>query len=332
MFRLIRYAILGALAFVVATWISESRGDAGIDRIEVTDPVSRKSAPTIVWYPTDTPAASVTLGPYTFNAARGAPPNGTARGLIVISHGSGGSGLAHVETALALVEAGYVVASPRHPGDNFADLLDQSTWKVFAGRPRTLSAVIDNVQADPRFAQSLNGKPVGAMGHSMGGYSVLALVGLVPDLLVLGAFCREHTRDTYCAIGAASPSAGERDKPLDGLADPRIASAVVMAPATALFKDDAFRAVSVPMRLYVVGQDAIVHPDLHAERFRDDFPPQVEYVRDEAAGHLAFTTLLPPEFESRIPAFLHDPPGFDRQPFLDRLNKEVVSFFERTLR
>jgi hypothetical protein len=27
MFRLIRYVILAALAFVVATWISESRGD-----------------------------------------------------------------------------------------------------------------------------------------------------------------------------------------------------------------------------------------------------------------------------------------------------------------
>ena len=27
MFRLIRYVILGAVAFAVATWISESRGD-----------------------------------------------------------------------------------------------------------------------------------------------------------------------------------------------------------------------------------------------------------------------------------------------------------------
>jgi hypothetical protein len=34
MFRLIRYVILAALAFVVATWISESRGDMPVSPIK----------------------------------------------------------------------------------------------------------------------------------------------------------------------------------------------------------------------------------------------------------------------------------------------------------
>lgn len=38
MFRLIRYAFLGVLAFLVATWISESRGDIPVPLDKTTTP------------------------------------------------------------------------------------------------------------------------------------------------------------------------------------------------------------------------------------------------------------------------------------------------------
>lgn len=38
MFRLIRYAILGALAYFAATWISESRGDIPVPLDKTTTP------------------------------------------------------------------------------------------------------------------------------------------------------------------------------------------------------------------------------------------------------------------------------------------------------
>ncbi len=332
MFRLIRYAILGAIAFLAATWISESRGDVGIERVSVTDPVSGKLAPTALWYPTSTPPRVLTFGPYTFSAARGAAPDKNLKGLIVFSHGSGGGSFGQLDTALELARAGFVVAAPFHPGDNFEDLSAQGAWETYAGRPKTLSAAIDKIKSDPRFADALADKPVGALGLSMGGYTVLALAGAEPSLARMGTFCARYTTDTACRIGIARPSAGQRDKPLAGLADARISAVVVMAPLTAVFAEDGFADITIPVRLYVAGQDGILDPDLHGERFRAHFPAKLEYVRDEAAGHLSYLTPLPPEIERRLPAFLQDPPGFERRPFLDRVNREVVSFFTRTMR
>lgn len=333
MFRLIRFVIFAAVAFAVAAWISsQAQADAGVERGIVIDPVSGARAPTAILYPTAAVADTVTLGPYRVRAVPGAPPASDAKGLIVVSHGAGGGPLGHVATAVALAEAGFVVAAPQHPGDNFSDFSRQGSWEVYAGRPRTLSAVIDALLDDPRFAEILDGKPVGAMGLSMGGYTVLALAGASPSLSRLGEFCARNRSDAACQLGIARPSAVERDKALDGLADPRLAAAIVMSPATAMFATDGFSDIAIPLRFYVAGQDAIVHPDLHAEPFRDHFPPAFEYVRVEAAGHLSFATPIPQPLMQTLPSFLQNPEGFDWQAFSESVNGEIVEFFERTLR
>lgn len=333
MFRLIRLVILAAIAFALAVWISgAAQAGAGIDRLVVVDPVSGERAPTFVFYPTAADAETLTFGPYRFRAARGAKPADSARGLILVSHGAGGGALAQVSTAVALAEAGFVVAAPRHPGDNFTDFIRQGTWQVYAGRPKTLSAVIDALAADARFADMLDGSPVGAMGLSMGGYTVLALAGAAPDLARLGAFCDRNPSDAACELGIARPSAGARDRPLDGLADPRLAAAVAMAPATAMFAIDGFAGIAIPLRFYVAGRDAIVHPDRHAEPFRRHFPPTFEYVRFAEAGHLSFATPLPRPVMQTLPRFLQNPDGFDWPAFSESIDGEIVEFFERTLR
>jgi predicted dienelactone hydrolase len=40
---------------------------------------------------------------------------------VVISHGNGGDDLTHIDTAMALANAGYVVAALTHTGDNPRD-------------------------------------------------------------------------------------------------------------------------------------------------------------------------------------------------------------------
>ncbi|MDG2269855.1 MAG: hypothetical protein P8M28_05505, partial [Alphaproteobacteria bacterium] len=83
---------------------------------------------------------------------------------------------------------------------------------------------------------------------------------------------------------------------------------------------------------YVAGQDGIVHPDQHAERFRNFFAPDIEYVRVEAAGHLSFTTPLPKAITWAMPSFLRDRKGFDRETFLKNWNRDIVAYFEKNLR
>ena len=80
------------------------------------------------------------------------------RGLIVLSHGTGGTELGHGRLAEALAARGYLVAALRHPGDNWQDqsLRTQRAEQYFDERPRQVSRVIDTLLADaawtPRIA------------------------------------------------------------------------------------------------------------------------------------------------------------------------------------
>ena len=94
-----------------------------------------------IWSPSNAMPAPVPMGRITQTVAINGAIEGKALPLIGISHGTGGSFLGHYDTAIALAEAGYVVAAVTHTGDNYAD---QSRSVFIMERPRHISRVIDN--------------------------------------------------------------------------------------------------------------------------------------------------------------------------------------------
>lgn len=88
---------------------------------QITIPVSSSNPaaiPVALYYPTQMPARAFPMGPSTVRVAIGATPDAKVKGLIIISHGTGGSELGHTSLAEALARHGYLVAALRHPGDN----------------------------------------------------------------------------------------------------------------------------------------------------------------------------------------------------------------------
>lgn len=116
-----------------------------------------------MFYASSAPSAPLTRGPFSLNAAWKGELIAANRRLIVFSHGSGGAPWPLADLARTLVEAGYVVAMPEHVGDNYHDMHLQgpAPWKR---RPAEVSAAIDAVAADARFASALDTKNVGVFG------------------------------------------------------------------------------------------------------------------------------------------------------------------------
>ena len=85
------------------------------------------------------------MGPFTAHVAMRAAPDAQVKGLIVLSHGTGGTEVGHTSLAEALARDGYLVAALRHPGDNWQDssLLSKSAARYFTERPQQASRVID---------------------------------------------------------------------------------------------------------------------------------------------------------------------------------------------
>src|ERR1700733_1527235 len=111
----IAIATLGALIMAATPALA-----VGFEQAVVPDP---DGAPLDVgiWYPSDAPASSQRLGLFQQTVATGAAVAGRGLPLVVMSHGTGGSFEGHYDTALALAEAGFVVAAVPHTGDNYGD-------------------------------------------------------------------------------------------------------------------------------------------------------------------------------------------------------------------
>lgn len=91
-----------------------------IQYLASTDSLS-KTIPVTVWYPTEVDPISSKFGSYEMLVAQEAEIATGEYGLVVISHGWGGSHLGHQSIAQYLAANGYIVASLLHPNNNYSD-------------------------------------------------------------------------------------------------------------------------------------------------------------------------------------------------------------------
>src|SRR4029450_8810404 len=163
---------------VVTVYYPSSRGArAGEAAVGLTEIAGKEGDGVVtVYYPSSSGAQTVKHGLFSFQLAwHGAPRRGNGR-LIVISHGSGGAPWVHADLARALVEHGFVVAMPRHRGDNYEDHSTPGP-EGWQRRPGEVSRAIDAVGQDRRFGPLLTLDKVGMYGFSAGGHTALTLAG-----------------------------------------------------------------------------------------------------------------------------------------------------------
>jgi predicted dienelactone hydrolase len=283
-----------------------------------------------IWYPTKAAAAEHDVGLFTQTVAPDAPVDGNGHGLIVISHGNGGTLEEHYDTALALAHAGFVVAAVQHTGDNYQD---QSRATHLEDRPRALHAVIDHMLKLWAGHAAIDPARIGAFGFSSGGFTVLVSVGGVPDLSQIAPYCAEHPQTYVCQLVKAHPIATDQHLAPDSwIADPRIKAAVVAAPAVGFtFSRQGLAGVHVPIQLWRAADDHILPSPDYVQPVRDRLPRPPEYHVAAGADHFDF---LAPCSEplARVAAMIcvkHR--GFDRTAFHRVFNRDVVAFFQRTL-
>jgi predicted dienelactone hydrolase len=284
-----------------------------------------------IWYPSDTAAQPVTMGPTTMSVAVNGAVQGRSLPLVVVSHGTGGSFLGHFDTAIALADAGYVVVAVTHTGDNHAD---QSRSLDIMDRPRQISRVIDHMLSAWGGAATIDPSRIAMFGFSAGGFTTLASIGGVPDLAKVAPMCRLYPGDFACRLIAKSSS---RDVPPGPTAtarsgDPRIKAAVVAAPALGFaFSPDGLADVKVPVQLWRAENDALLPHPRYAEAVRLALPQTADHHVVADAGHFDFLAPCSSALASLAPAICVSADGFDRAAFHATFNVAVLSFLNRAL-
>jgi len=313
--------------------------EAGWMQIQVAGATPDAPTTTVaLYYPTLAAPRAVAMGPFALNAAIGAKPVDKVKALILLSHGIGGSELGHSVLAQALARNGYLVAALRHPGDNWQDrsLIEKSPERYFDERPRQASRVIDAILADPawkdRIASDGRGPRVGALGHSAGGYTVLALAGAKPDLSRMRKHCQvEASEDPiFCGMGRAGVAMLPSPAATPSLKDERVRAVVAMAPAGVPLTAESLATVRPATMIYEAELDRFLVPRFHAEWVASNLPaPNLHRVPN--AWHFAFMDSPSMPIPSPDGDVAANPPGFDRAAFLKQLGEDITTFFDKTL-
>jgi predicted dienelactone hydrolase len=218
---------------------------AGFERATVPDP----EGPPLeagIWYPSGTPASSQLLGPFQQTVATGGEVAGRGLPLIVVSHSTGGSFADHYDTALALAEAGFVVAAVTHTGDNYRD---NSGFARIENRPRHIKALVDYMLASWPRRDLIDPARIGMFGFSAGGFTALVAIGGVPDTTRAAGHCAAYPDEWACR--KVKESGGGARAPAVFVHEPRIAAAVIAAPAISYsFTPEGLAGIRVPIQLW----------------------------------------------------------------------------------
>ncbi|MBW4565480.1 MAG: alpha/beta hydrolase [Mojavia pulchra JT2-VF2] len=190
--------------------------------------------------------------------------------LVVISHGLASDRYAFVYLAQHLASHGFAVAVLEHPGSNaerfqlyFSGLAGPPEAQEFINRPLDVKYVLDALQrlekSDPSLQGKLNFQQVGAIGHSFGGYTALALAGGKINFEQLREDCfpnRSLNVSTLLQCRAA-----ELPPTNYSLQDDRIKAVIAINPIdSSVFGQAGVSQIQIPAMLMAGSQDIFAPP------------------------------------------------------------------------
>jgi len=277
----------------------------GSKQLTVRDDIKNISFPVLVHYPTNEVSRPISFGPYVMDVSPDAEIIDGKFPIIVISHGNGGSHLLYRTISTHLAKNGYIVAMLEHYGNNRNNNTLENTTENLETRPRHVSLTIDFLLADNWFNEHIAQEKVGVIGHSMGGYTALALAGGVP-----------RTKE---------------DVVVQVVPDFRITAIVLLAPGAGWFMNS-LEKVTIPILMFTAEHDPIT-PKWNGEIVLNYVPDKSKVILTEVenAGHFSFLSPFPATMKN--PNFLPstDPVGFDREKFHSQLPIEILDFLNDKL-
>jgi predicted dienelactone hydrolase len=310
---------------------------------------------TRIWYPVDAsvPEAPHDIGPPGHPIVRGHPvaidaalsPAQAKYPLLLLSHGTGGSADSLDWLGAALAAAGYVVAGVNHPGNTALEPLTRDGFMLWWERATDLSEALDGMLADPTLGPHIDRDRIGAIGFSLGGYTVLELAGARTNVQAFRDFCNSPSADAIChppemdrLKDAAAAPAAPSPQTTASLAragasyrDQRIRASFAIAPALGeAFDAASFAEIDIPVSLLAGTSDTIALAETNIKRIAG-FLPKADVTMLPGASHYTFLDSCLPAAVDVLAGLCKDNPGIDRDVVHAETIERARAFFAAAL-
>jgi predicted dienelactone hydrolase len=292
------------------------------------------------WFPAaaETQEAPIQYNPGTGNAALNAEAAQGPFPTIVMSHGAMGSARNYSWIAEHLARSGYVVAGVSHYRESYAygpDSVDPAAVLQPWLRPPDCSFALDFLISESRLGPAVDSSRIGALGHSSGGATVIALGGGVFDGLSMHKYCTsdEGRRDRGCdyARGASSPPASPAG-PSRAFRDERVRAVVALDPALGPgHTEEGLAAIMVPVHIVGAVQNDFLPFDHNAGRYAQLIPGASLTRLNRGEGHFVFLNMCNTDLSVNGVPLCRDKAGVHRQSVHEYLARTIRSFLDTHL-
>jgi len=247
-------------------------------------------------------------------------PNGLDRPapLVVISHGLGSNRETFVYLATHLASRGFAVAVPEHleSSDRQREAMLQGKANEvaepseFINRPLDITFMLDELSRQIQPGGPLEGRVnldrVGAIGHSFGGYTVLALAGASINFDQLEADCNPGSPswNVSLLLQCRALELGDGDRTLN-LQDSRIQSIIAINPISSrVLGESSLNEINIPAMIVAGSKDTIApsFPEQILPFVWLTHSPEKYLVLQEGGTH--FSTLQSGEDDLALPSLV----------------------------
>ncbi|GBE91296.1 chlorophyllase/cutinase-like alpha/beta fold protein [Nostoc cycadae] len=193
--------------------------------------------------------------------------------LIVISHGLGTDNSNFQYLATHLASYGFAVVVPQHPESNTQQLrsliqvqeTELFTPDEFQNRPLDIKYILDQLEkgnkSDTRIKGKLNLQQIGVVGHSLGGYTALALAGAKINFAQLKQDCTTkalHQTWNMSLLFQCRALAIPNQSANYNLQDNRIKAAIAINPVTSsIFGKASLSQIKTPVMIFASSNDIV---------------------------------------------------------------------------
>jgi predicted dienelactone hydrolase len=273
--------------------------------------------------------------------------------LVLLSHGTGGCAGALLWMGHYLASHGYVVAAINHHGNTCAEAKpDPRGYLLWWERAQDLRVALDRVLADPLFGTRIDSRRIGALGFSLGGYTIITVAGARIDRARYLRFCSSSARDFTCGPQHEYPDAPELFEQLeksdpvvqnalkhsgDSYREPRVRAVFALAPVFGSgFAAKDVADIHIPVEIVVGAADTVAPPATNAERFATLIPGARLVEIPGKVGHYDFVPSCTEEgkkmaAQMSIERLCYDDPSVDRHAVQDEVRSLALEFFNRNL-
>ncbi|MDO6526219.1 alpha/beta fold hydrolase [Motilimonas sp. 1_MG-2023] len=252
-----------------------------------------------IWYPTQETTPKEKIGENIAfigtTVVKNASLSTMKQPLVLLSHGYRGNWRNLNWLATALAEQGMIVAAVDHPGTTSFDqsAFSASKWWL---RANDLVRLLDVLLADTKWQAIIDQAEISVVGHSLGGWSAMHLIGAQFDRSVFFEQCREYNNPRTCGLGEElGLNEPQPDEPNQvALLDKRITKAIILDLGLARsLSVTSLNKIEVPTLILAAGVDIGDLPQVLESGYLAEHMPisTRRYKVYEKAAHFSFIQL-----------------------------------------